>query len=135
MDWCSVYCWDHPNLLQYILLVLPLVYSILPCLSTFHTALVEALTEIEAKTGTVTFEPSSAGYKAFADKVKALAQAHKIPWQLLVASQAGAADEATADSLARDYQAWLQSAHMQDVGGLLLAAVPCIVLLHVCNRL
>lgn len=80
----------------------------------FHTALVEALNEIEAKTGTVTFKASSPGYKAFSDKLKALAQAHKIPWQLLVASQAGAADEVTADSLARDYQSWLQSAHLQD---------------------
>jgi hypothetical protein len=86
---------------------------------------VEALNEIEAKTGTVTFEPASPSYKAFSDKVKALAQAHKIPWQLLVASQAGAADVATADSLARDYQTWLQAAHMQDVGGMAMATRLC----------
>lgn len=83
----------------------------------FHAALIEALNEVEATSGTVAFEPASPGYKAFAAKVKALAQSHKIPWQLLSAQRAGGADEAARDGLAKDYAAWLQAAHMQDAAG------------------
>jgi hypothetical protein len=43
----------------------------------------------------VTADGTSAGYKAFADKVKKVAQEHKLPWQVLVSykTKLGTADE------------------------------------------
>lgn len=91
------------------------------CAPDFHQALHEALAEAEAATGgsAVTLDGSSAGYKKWAEKVKAVAQAHKLPWQMLLAhhkvQKAGAAgDEAQRDALQRDYGAWLQTAALVD---------------------
>jgi hypothetical protein len=43
--------------------------------SEYHTALIEAANAVEAETGApVGVDGSSAGYKKFADKVKAMAQ-------------------------------------------------------------
>jgi hypothetical protein len=51
----------------------------------FHAALMEALAAAEAETGgSVSLDGASAGYKKFAEKVKKLAQEHKLPWQTLV---------------------------------------------------
>jgi hypothetical protein len=83
----------------------------------YHAALSEALLAVEADTGaSVTLDGASAGYKKFADKVKALAQAHKLPWQMLlpVKQKMATADEDTADKLAKDYNTWLQSAALTD---------------------
>lgn len=84
----------------------------------YHAALVEACDAAEAETGgAVTFAPGSAGYKKFAEKVKSLAQAHKLPWQMLVGAKTrmAGADAATKDQIAKDYAAWLQSAQLADV--------------------
>ena len=62
---------------------------------------------------------------------QALAQAHKLPWQMLlpVKQKMATADEDTADKLAKDYNTWLQSAALTDVSpasqaaGVLQAAV------------
>ncbi|KAF8071287.1 CHX17 [Scenedesmus sp. PABB004] len=83
----------------------------------FHAALVAALVAVEEETGaTVTLDGASPGYKKFADKVKALAQAHKLPWQMLlpVKQKLATADEDTADKLRKDYAAWLQAAALAD---------------------
>lgn len=83
----------------------------------FHADLMEAAAAVEAETGApVTTDGASAGYKKFADKVKALAQAHKLPWQLLlpVKQKLPGADPETADRLARDYAAWQQAAAVAD---------------------
>lgn len=85
----------------------------------YHGALMEALQGVENELGaTVTLDAASPGYKKFADKIKSLAQGHKIPWQLLLSYQQkvaeGSVDEDTRDQLARDYKAWLQSAQLTD---------------------
>lgn len=94
------------------------------CAPDFHQALHEALAEAEAAAGgsAVSLDGASAGYKKWADKVKAVAQAHKLPWQMLLAhhkvqkagAAAGGGDEAQRDALARDYGAWLQTAALVD---------------------
>lgn len=90
------------------------------CAPDFHQALHEALADAEAASGgaAVTLDGASAGYKKFAEKVKAVSQAHKLPWQMLLAHHkvrtGAAADEAQRDALARDYGAWLQSAALVD---------------------
>jgi hypothetical protein len=91
------------------------------CAPDFHQALHEALAEAEAASGgaAVTLDGASPGYKRWADKVKAVAQAHKLPWQMLLAhhkvqASAGGGDEAQRDALARDYGAWLQTAALVD---------------------
>jgi hypothetical protein len=90
------------------------------CAPDFHQALHEALAEAEAATGgqAVTLDGNTAGYKKWAEKVKAVAQAHKLPWQMLLAhhkvQKAGAGDEAQRDALSRDYGAWLQTAALVD---------------------
>jgi hypothetical protein len=83
----------------------------------YHTALIEAANAVEAETGApVGVDGSSAGYKKFADKVKAMAQSQKLPWQMLVSvkQQMPGADDATSDKLSKEYQAWLQSAAVAD---------------------
>lgn len=83
----------------------------------YHAALSEALAAVEAETNApVALDGASAGYKKFADKVKALAQQHKLPWQMLlpVKQKLPGADDDTADKLSKDYQAWLQSAALAD---------------------
>ncbi|KAF6251705.1 mitochondrial F1F0 ATP synthase associated 31.2 kDa protein [Scenedesmus sp. NREL 46B-D3] len=83
----------------------------------YHAALSEALAAVEAETGgAVMLDGGSAGYKKFADKVKAIAQAHKLPWQMLlpVKQKLPTADEDTADKLRKDYASWLQSAAIAD---------------------
>lgn len=83
----------------------------------YHTALTEALAAVEAETGgAVLLDGASAGYKKFADKVKAIAQSQKLPWQMLMAikQKLPTADEDTADKLMKDYAAWLQSAAVAD---------------------
>jgi len=65
---------------------------------------------------------------------QALAQAHKLPWQMLlpVKQKMATADEDTADKLAKDYNTWLQSAALTDVSpasraaGVLQAAVALV---------
>jgi hypothetical protein len=87
------------------------------CSAEFHSALQEALAEVEAGSGgrAVPMDGASPLYKKWADKVKATAQAHKLPWQMLMAHhKAGGGDEAQRDSLARDYGAWLQTAALVD---------------------
>eukprot|EP00878_Enallax_costatus_P001127 GHUV01001264.1.p1 GENE.GHUV01001264.1~~GHUV01001264.1.p1 ORF type:complete len:415 (+),score=138.77 GHUV01001264.1:35-1279(+) len=83
----------------------------------YHAALTDALTAVEADTGgAVVMVGASAGYKKFADKVKAIAQSHKLPWQMLlpIKQKLPTADEDTADKLLKDYAAWLQSAAIAD---------------------
>lgn len=83
----------------------------------YHAALSDALAAVEAETGgAVVLDGASAGYKKFADKVKAIAQSHKLPWQMLlpVKQKLPTADEDTADKLRKDYEAWLQSAALGD---------------------
>lgn len=83
----------------------------------YHAALTEALAAVEADTGgAVVLDGASPGYKKFADKVKALAQSHKLPWQMLlpIKQKLPTADEDTADRLLKDYAAWLQSAAIAD---------------------
>jgi hypothetical protein len=55
-------------------------------------------------------------YAAASPALFALPQSHKLPWQMLVSAkqQAGSADDATADKLTKEYQAWLQSAAVAD---------------------
>jgi len=84
----------------------------------FHAGLLEALAAAEAETGgSISLDGGSAGYKKFADKVKKLAQEHKLPWQTLVSykTKIATADEATRDALTADYKAWLTAATLQDV--------------------
>ena len=62
----------------------------------FHAGLLEALAAAEAETGgSISLDGASAGYKKFADKVKKLAQEHKLPWQTLVSykTKVASADE------------------------------------------
>lgn len=83
----------------------------------FHAGLMDALAATEAETGAaVSLDGTSPGYRKFADKVKALAQTHKLPWQMLlpVKQKLSTADEATADKLSKDYTTWLQSAAVAD---------------------
>lgn len=83
----------------------------------YHAALIEAANAVEAETGApVSVDGASAGYKKFADKVKALAQSQKLPWQMLVSvkQQMAGADEATADKLSKEYSGWLQAAAVAD---------------------
>lgn len=85
----------------------------------FHAALLEALAAVEAEAGgaAVPLDGAAPAYKKFASKVQALAQQHKLPWQMLLSHQQklAGADDDTRDALARDYAAWLQSAQLQDV--------------------
>jgi hypothetical protein len=86
----------------------------------FHTALTDALAEVEADAGAaVPLDGASPLYKKFASKVQALAQQHRLPWQMLLSYQTklAGADEGTRDALSRDYSAWLQAAQVQDVSG------------------
>eukprot|EP00879_Flechtneria_rotunda_P001714 GHRR01001877.1.p1 GENE.GHRR01001877.1~~GHRR01001877.1.p1 ORF type:complete len:393 (+),score=143.33 GHRR01001877.1:139-1179(+) len=83
----------------------------------YHAALSEALSATEAETGApVSLDGASEGYKKFASKVKAVAQQHKLPWQLLlpVKQKLPNADDDTADKLRKDYNAWLQAAAVAD---------------------
>jgi hypothetical protein len=83
----------------------------------YHAALTEALAVVEAETGgAVVLDGASAGYKKFTDKVKAIAQSHKLPWQMLlpIKQKLPTADEDTADKLLKDYAAWLQAAAIAD---------------------
>lgn len=91
------------------------------CSADFHQALHEALAEVETASGgrAVPMDGASPLYKKWADKVKAVAQAHKLPWQMLMAHHkvsagAGGGDDAQRDALARDYGAWLQTAALVD---------------------
>lgn len=80
-----------------------------------HAALLEAVQQVEAETNsTVLLDGSSAGYKAFAQKVQAVATAHKLPWKLLLDAKKGAGDEDAKDKTAKEYAAWLQSARVAD---------------------
>lgn len=81
----------------------------------FHSALNEALLAVEAETNsTVTLDGASAGYKKFAEKVKAVATAHGIPWKLLVDAKNPSGSEEAQDKVKRDYTAWAQSARVAD---------------------
>lgn len=84
----------------------------------FHAALCDALAAVEAEAGgaAVPLDGGSPGYKKFATKVQALAQQHKLPWQMLLSHQRrlGGADADTRDALARDFAAWQQAAQLQD---------------------
>jgi len=86
------------------------------CAADFHQALADALAEAEAAGGgaPITLDASSPGYKRWCAGVKAAAQAHKLPWQMLLAHGSGAGDEAARDGLARDYGAWVQTAALVD---------------------
>jgi hypothetical protein len=82
----------------------------------FHAALVDALTAVEANTeAPITFE--SPEYAKFTERVKALAQQHKLPWQMLLSykTRLAGANEEAADGLKKDYAAWLQNAQLADV--------------------
>ncbi|GBF99400.1 hypothetical protein Rsub_12333 [Raphidocelis subcapitata] len=84
----------------------------------FHTALADALAEVEAETGaTVPLDGASPLYKKFASRVQAIAQQHKLPWQMLLSHQQklAGADDDTRDALQRDYAAWLQAAQLADI--------------------
>ena len=77
----------------------------------FHSAVSEALAQVEAETNsTVTLDSSSSGYKKFAAKVQSIASAHNIPWKTLV--DAKKAD--SGDAVKKDYQSWVQSARLAD---------------------
>lgn len=54
-------------------------------------------------------------------------QSHKLPWQMLVSAkhQMASADEALADKLRKDYQAWLQSAAVADAKAEIAALQVC----------
>ncbi|KAL6761500.1 mitochondrial F1F0 ATP synthase associated 31.2 kDa protein [Haematococcus lacustris] len=81
----------------------------------FHAGLVEALAAAEAETGTsISLDGASPGYKAFAGKVKALAESHQLPCKLLLDAQAsGGSEDAKAESR-KALAAWLQSAAVAD---------------------
>eukprot|EP00195_Chlamydomonas_chlamydogama_P014679 CAMPEP_0202900146 /NCGR_PEP_ID=MMETSP1392-20130828/10115_1 /ASSEMBLY_ACC=CAM_ASM_000868 /TAXON_ID=225041 /ORGANISM="Chlamydomonas chlamydogama, Strain SAG 11-48b" /LENGTH=336 /DNA_ID=CAMNT_0049586479 /DNA_START=112 /DNA_END=1122 /DNA_ORIENTATION=+ len=84
----------------------------------YHAALWEALLAVEAETNsTVTLDGSSAGYKKFAEKVKAVATANNIPWKLLVDAKRPAGDEEAQGTARKAYQAWAQSARVADAVG------------------
>lgn len=88
-----------------------LLASIKPYASAdFHAALTEAAAAVEAETNAaVTLDGSSAGYKKFAEKVKAVCEASKLPWKTLVDVKT------TNDEAARKaYAAWLQGARVAD---------------------
>ena len=77
----------------------------------FHSAVSEALAQIESETNsTVTMDSSSAGYKKFAAKVQSIASAHNIPWKTLV----DAKKPDSGDAVKKAYQAWTQSARLSD---------------------
>ncbi|MEW5311754.1 MAG: hypothetical protein WDW38_003441 [Sanguina aurantia] len=81
----------------------------------YFVALSDALVAAEAETNsTVTTDGSSAGYKKFAEKVKAAATAHKLPWKLLLDSKSTNLDEAAQDKVDVEYAAWQQSAAVAD---------------------
>eukprot|EP00199_Chlamydomonas_sp_CCMP681_P002760 CAMPEP_0119105660 /NCGR_PEP_ID=MMETSP1180-20130426/3565_1 /TAXON_ID=3052 ORGANISM="Chlamydomonas cf sp, Strain CCMP681" /NCGR_SAMPLE_ID=MMETSP1180 /ASSEMBLY_ACC=CAM_ASM_000741 /LENGTH=322 /DNA_ID=CAMNT_0007090781 /DNA_START=27 /DNA_END=995 /DNA_ORIENTATION=+ len=75
----------------------------------FHTALVDALAQVEAKiNSTVTLDGASAGYKAFAEQVKVVAAQHKLPVALLLEAKK------PKSTVGAEYAAWLQSARVTD---------------------
>lgn len=83
----------------------------------FHASLLDALAEVEADGGAVPLDGASPAYKKFASKVQALAQQHKLPWQMLLSYQTkrAGADDDTQAALSRDYATWLQSAQLSDI--------------------
>lgn len=83
----------------------------------FHAALSEALADVEADAGAVPLDGSSPAYKKFASKVQAVAQAHKLPWQMLMSYNAkyASADDDTRAALRKDYAAFLSAAALADV--------------------
>eukprot|EP00197_Chlamydomonas_leiostraca_P013834 CAMPEP_0202867064 /NCGR_PEP_ID=MMETSP1391-20130828/8594_1 /ASSEMBLY_ACC=CAM_ASM_000867 /TAXON_ID=1034604 /ORGANISM="Chlamydomonas leiostraca, Strain SAG 11-49" /LENGTH=333 /DNA_ID=CAMNT_0049547069 /DNA_START=39 /DNA_END=1040 /DNA_ORIENTATION=+ len=93
-----------------------LVNAIKPYASPdFHAALLEALAAAEAETGApVVLDGASKGYKAFADKVKKVAEAQKLPWKLLLDAKKPSGDEAARDKVKKDFAAWVQSARVAD---------------------
>ncbi|KAI8471419.1 MAG: mitochondrial F1F0 ATP synthase associated 31.2 kDa protein [Monoraphidium minutum] len=86
------------------------------CSPDFHAALLDALAEVEADGGGVPLDGASPAYKKFATKVQALAQQHKLPWQMLLSHQTklAGADEDGRAALTRDYSAWLSAAAVAD---------------------
>lgn len=84
----------------------------------FHAALGDALAAVEAEAGgaAVPLDGASPAYKKFAARVQALAQQHKLPWQMLLShrQKLAGADADTRDALERDYAAWAEAAALQD---------------------
>lgn len=82
----------------------------------FYASLSEALQAVEAEVGSaVTLDGASAGYKKFAEKVKALATSQKIPVDVLVSVKKGAfANEDAKDKALKSYRLWLQQAVADD---------------------
>lgn len=81
----------------------------------FYASLSDALNAVEAETNSaVVCDGSSAGYKKFAEKVKSIATANKIPHQLLLDAKKHGGDEEAAAKTRRDFQAYLQAARVAD---------------------
>lgn len=81
----------------------------------FHAALSEAAVAVEAETNsTITTDSASEGYKKFADKVKGIADAHSIPWKLLLDAKQAGKDEDASDKVNKQYAAFLQAASLKD---------------------
>uniref|UniRef100_A0A7S3R9S3 Uncharacterized protein n=1 Tax=Dunaliella tertiolecta TaxID=3047 RepID=A0A7S3R9S3_DUNTE len=86
-----------------------LLNSIKPYTSPeFHSALMEALASVEADGESVSLDGASAGYKKFAEKVKAVAEAHKLPWKMLLDNSKPSIGQT------KEYAAWVQSARVAD---------------------
>lgn len=81
----------------------------------YHAALSEALAAVEAEVnGSVPLDGSSPAYKKFAERVKAVAEANKLPAKLLVDAKRPPADEEARARVVREYAAWLQAARVAD---------------------